>query len=79
MGYKNFESQANRAGDRMAIPTAGDDKEAVTIASTLVHDAGFDPVVIGGLARARDFQQGSPLYGLQLTATEMRQKADALK
>lgn len=79
MGYAYFASEANRAGARMAIPIAGDDKDAVAIASTLVHDAGFDPVVIGGLARARDFQQGSPLYGLQLTAAEMRAKADALK
>ncbi|MBV8925451.1 MAG: NAD(P)-binding domain-containing protein [Bradyrhizobium sp.] len=79
MSYKYFASEANRPGDRMAIPIAGDDKEALTIASTLVHDAGFDPVVIGGLARAKDFQQGAPLYGVQLTAPEMRQKADALK
>ena len=79
MGYKFFASEANRSGDRMAIPIAGDDKDALTVASTLVHDAGFDPVVIGPLARAKDFQQGGPLYGVQLTAAEMRQKADALK
>ena len=79
MGYKYFESEANRAGDRMAVPIAGDDKDALSIASTLVHDAGFDPVVIGPLARAKDFSQGNPLYGLQLTAAEMRQKAEALK
>jgi 8-hydroxy-5-deazaflavin:NADPH oxidoreductase len=79
MSYKFFQSEANRAGDRLAIPIAGDDGDAVKIASALVHDAGFDPVVIGGLARAKDFAQGSPLYGLQLTAAEMRQKADALK
>jgi len=79
MGYRFFESEANRKGDRMAIPLAGDDKDALSVASTLVHDAGFDPVVIGPLERARDFSQGAPLYGLQLTAAEMRQKADALK
>src|ERR1700749_1673355 len=79
MGYKFFASESNRAGDRMAIPIAGDDKDALSVASTLVHDAGFDPVVIGPLARAKDFQQGSPLSGLQLTAAEMRAKADALK
>jgi predicted dinucleotide-binding enzyme len=79
MGYRYFASEANRSGERMAIPIAGDDKEALTVASTLVHDAGFDPVIIGPLARARDFAQGAPLYGVQLTATEMRQKADALK
>jgi 8-hydroxy-5-deazaflavin:NADPH oxidoreductase len=79
MGYKFFESEANRAGDRMAVPIAGDDKDALNIASTLVHDAGFDPVVIGSLPRAKDFSQGNPLYGLQLTAAEMRKRADALK
>jgi hypothetical protein len=79
MGYKYFESQANRSGDRMAIPMAGDDKDALNVASQLVRDAGFDPVVIGPLERARDFSQGAPLYGVQLTAAEMRQKADALK
>jgi predicted dinucleotide-binding enzyme len=79
MGYKYFESEANRAGDRMAVPIAGDDKDALSIASTLVHDAGFDPVVIGPLARAKDFSQGNSLYGLQLTAAEMRQRAGALK
>jgi predicted dinucleotide-binding enzyme len=79
MGYRFFESEANRKGDRMAIPLAGDDKDALGVASTLVHDAGFDPVIIGPLERARDFSQGAPLYGLQLTAAEMRQKADALK
>jgi hypothetical protein len=79
MGYKYFASEANRAGDRMAIPIAGDDKDALDVASTLVHDAGFDPVVIGPLARARDFAQGNPLYGQRLTAEEMRKRADALK
>lgn len=79
MSYKFFASEANRAGDRMAIPIAGDDKDALNVASTLVRDAGFDPVIIGPLARATNFSQGAALYGLQLTAAEMRQKADALK
>jgi predicted dinucleotide-binding enzyme len=79
MSYHFFVSEANRAGDRMAIPLAGDDRDALVIASALVHDAGFDPVIIGPLARAKDFQQGAPLYGVQLTAAEMRQKAEAIK
>jgi len=79
MSYRFFVSEANRSGDRMAIPIAGDDKDALNVASTLVHDAGFDAVVVGPLARARDFAQGNPLYGQQLTAAEMRQRADALK
>jgi hypothetical protein len=79
MGYKFFASESNRAGERMAIPLAGDDKEALATASTLVHDAGFDPVVVGSLARAKDFQQGAPLYGQQLTAAEFRKRLEAMK
>jgi predicted dinucleotide-binding enzyme len=79
MSYRFFASEANRAGDRMAIPLAGDDKDALAIASTLVRDAGFDPVVIGPLARAKDFAQGASLYNQQLTAAEMRQRAEAIK
>jgi 8-hydroxy-5-deazaflavin:NADPH oxidoreductase len=79
LNYKILGTEANRAGDRMAIPLAGDDKEALTVASTLVREAGFDPVIVGPLARARDFAQGGPLYGQQLTAREMRQRAEAIK
>jgi 8-hydroxy-5-deazaflavin:NADPH oxidoreductase len=79
LNYRILAAQADRAGDRMAIPLAGDDKDALTVASILVHDAGFDPVIIGKLARARDFAQGGPLYGQQLTAAEMRQRAEAIK
>jgi len=79
LGYKIFATEANRAGDRMAIPLAGDDKDALAVAATLVHDAGFDPVVVGPLARAKDFAQGGPLYGQQLTAQEFRQRLETMK
>ncbi len=79
MSYKIFAAEANRTGDRMAIPLAGDDKDALATASMLVHDAGFDPVVVGPLARAKDFAQGGPLYGQQLTAQEFRKRLEAMK
>lgn len=79
ISYKVFAAEANRAGDRMAIPLAGDDKDALSVASTLVHDAGFDPVIVGPLARAKDFAQGGPLYGQQNTAQELRQKLETMK
>src|ERR1700733_12357145 len=79
MGYKFFVSESNRAGERMAIPLAGDDKDAVATASMLVHDAGFDAVVVGPLTSAQVFQQGGPLYGKQLTAAEFRKQLDAAK
>src|SRR6476660_3655548 len=71
--YTNSATQAHRAGDKMAIPMAGDDAHAVQIASQLVRDAGFDPVVVP-LARAQEFAQGGPIYGQQLTAKDLRER-----
>ena len=64
--------------ERLGIPLASDDLEAMKIASHLVSDAGFDPVPVGGLARARDFDYGTPVYVRGMTAAELR-KALGLK
>jgi predicted dinucleotide-binding enzyme len=65
-------SEAHRAGDRIAIPLAADDEAALKIAMQLVKDAGFEPVVVGPLARAKDFDTGTPVFGKALTAAELR-------
>jgi hypothetical protein len=67
-------NDANRQPERIAIPIGGDDHEALEIAQRLVRDAGFDPVVVGSLARTREFDLGQPLATGQLTAAEMRSK-----
>jgi predicted dinucleotide-binding enzyme len=73
MSFKTFESQAGRPDPKMAIPIAGDDAEAVRVAQDLVRDAGFDPVLVGGLDSARKFQQrGGAGYGQQVSAPELR-------
>jgi predicted dinucleotide-binding enzyme len=69
--------EAHRKSPLVAIPLAGDDAEAMKVAQRLVSDAGFDPVVVGGLARAKDFDVGTPVYTKLLTAAELR-KALAL-
>jgi len=74
MSYKTFASEANRAAPRLAIPIAGDDADAVKVASALIGDAGFDAVVVGKLADARRFQRGNPGYGQPVSASELRQK-----
>lgn len=74
MSYMIFAREANRPPPRLAIPIAGDDPEAVRVASRLVADAGFDPVVVGQLADARRFQRGGPGYGQAVSAAELRQK-----
>jgi 8-hydroxy-5-deazaflavin:NADPH oxidoreductase len=66
-------SEAHRSGERLAIPLAGDDKDALAVAQRLVQDAGFDPVVVGPLSRAKDFDVGTPVYVKLLTASQLRQ------
>jgi predicted dinucleotide-binding enzyme len=64
--------EAHRKGERIAIPLAGDDREALAVAQRLVTDAGFDPVVVGSLARAREFDVGTPVYTRLMTAPQLR-------
>jgi len=73
INFRSVETQAHRPAPRIAIPIAGDDAEAVRIASDLVVDAGFDPVVVGPLSSARRFDQGTPVYTQDLTAAELRE------
>jgi predicted dinucleotide-binding enzyme len=69
---RTVDSEAHRAGELVAIPIAGDDAEAVAVATQLVIDSGFDPVVVGGLARAREFDRGTNVYVKGMTAAQMR-------
>lgn len=74
ISYRDLASEAHRDGERVAIPLAGDDAEALTVAQRLVKDAGFEPVVVGPLARAKDFDVGTPVYTRLLTAPELRRE-----
>jgi 8-hydroxy-5-deazaflavin:NADPH oxidoreductase len=74
LGYTILAREANRPDPKLAIPIAGDDPEAMRVGMTLVRDAGFDPVAVGNLADARRFQRGSPIYGQQASAVELKQK-----
>ncbi len=71
--HTNLRSDAHRAGERIAIPLAADDQQALQVGVRLVQDAGFEPVVVGPLARAKEFDVGSPVFGRALTARELRQ------
>jgi predicted dinucleotide-binding enzyme len=68
--------EAHRPGEKIGIPIAGDDQAAVATVARLVTDAGFDPVVVGPLARAREFDRGTAVYGKG--AMTARQWRDAL-
>jgi hypothetical protein len=74
LNFRKVASLAHRADGRIAIPIASDDQEALKVASSLVRDAGFEPVIIGSLERSKYFAQGGPLYGQEITAEEMRER-----
>lgn len=67
------EKDAHRAGEKLGIPVAGDDAAAVAIVVQLVTDAGFDPVVVGTLARAKEFDRGTSVYVKGFTARQIRE------
>jgi len=72
VGYTYLRSEAHRAGEKVAIPLAADDPEALKVATRLVEDAGFEPVFVGPLAKAKEFDVGTPVFGKALTASELR-------
>lgn len=68
----DLRSEAHRRGELYAIPLAGDDPEALAVAQRLVSEAGFSPVVVGALSRAREFDVGTAVYTRLLTAPQLR-------
>lgn len=68
----------SQRGDRIGVPIAGDDREALDIASTLIRNVGFEPVVVGSLAFGRHLLPGQPLGGPH-SPDELRKIAAGLK
>ena len=71
--FKVLISEAHREGDRLGIPLASDDRDAMNLVASLVRDAGFDPVVVGPLARGKDFEPGTPVYNTGKSGRELRE------
>jgi len=72
LSYVQVTKEAHRAGEKLGIPIAADDKEAIDLTVRLVEEAGFDPVVVGGLERAKEFDAGTPVYVKGLTAAQLK-------
>lgn len=70
--FKTLASEAHRGGDRVGIPLAGDDPEAVEKAAGLARDAGFDPVIVGTLERGKEFEPGTTPYNTGMSGRELR-------
>ena len=72
INYAKLSADAHRQGELVGVPIAGDDPHALDIASSLIREIGFDPVVIGGLEMGKYLVPGTPLGG-EHTAAEIRQ------
>ncbi|MEJ0036125.1 MAG: NADPH-dependent F420 reductase [Gammaproteobacteria bacterium] len=77
--WTDLTNEGNHPGEKYAIPLAGDDAEALRVAQRLVRDAGFDPVVVGGLASAKLFDVDTPVYVKLLTVAETRKALNLSK
>lgn len=62
IGAAKLAPLSKASGEKTGVPLASDDAEGLRIASQLVRDAGFEPVVVGGLSTAKRFDVGSPAY-----------------
>ena len=71
-------ASAHEDPGKIDMPIAGDDKKALAIASRLLREAGFEPVVVGGLDMGKYLMPGTPLAG-EHTPEEVRSIASTLK
>jgi 8-hydroxy-5-deazaflavin:NADPH oxidoreductase len=77
IGYMKLSTEAHRQGELLGVPIAGDDQNALAIASNLIREIGFEPVSVGGLPMGKYLAPGSPLWG-EHTSAEIRQIAAGL-
>jgi predicted dinucleotide-binding enzyme len=71
-------AEAHRDPGRIGMPIAGDDEEALEVASRLIREIGFEPVRVGGLAMGRYLMPGTPLAG-ERTPEEIRRISATLE
>ena len=71
-------ASAHEDPGKIGMPIAGDDGNALEVASRLIREAGFEPVVVGGLAMGKYLMPGTPLAG-EHTPEEVRSIAAKLK
>src|SRR5690606_11261509 len=69
--------QAHEEPGRVGMPIAGDDPQAIAIASRLIRDVGYEPVLVGGLAKGRHLMPGTALAG-EHSPEELRRIAASL-
>jgi 8-hydroxy-5-deazaflavin:NADPH oxidoreductase len=77
IGSAKLSELGQRKGE-IGVPIAGDDPDAITLATGLIREIGFEPVLVGGLAMGKYLVPGTPLAG-EHTPADLKQIASALK
>lgn len=62
IGYAQM-GEAHAQPGRSGMPIAGNDAQAIAIASRLIRDIGYEPVLIGGLDKGKHLMPGTALAG----------------
>jgi predicted dinucleotide-binding enzyme len=78
IGYARMGAAHQQRGERIGMPIAGDDPQAIELASRLIRQIGYEPVLIGGLTMGKHLMPGTPLAG-ERTPDQIRQIAATLK
>jgi predicted dinucleotide-binding enzyme len=78
INYLRLTADAHQSGEPVGVPIAGDDPDAIALATGLIRGIGFEPVLVGGLAMGKYLVPGTPLAG-EHTAAEIRQIVSSLK
>ncbi len=78
LSYASLEKLARQSGERTGVPIAGNDRKAIDLAERLIREAGFEPVLVGDLAKGRYLVPGTPLGGVH-TPDDLRRIAATLK
>ncbi len=78
VNYRRMASGGGRPdGTRLGMPMAGDDANALSVASDLVRDVEFEPVIVGSLEFGKHLRPRQPLAG-ELEVDEIRRIAATL-
>lgn len=77
VGAARMAEAPQRSGPRTGMPIAGDDAAALAVATRLVRDAGFEPVLVGPLTMGKYLMPGTPLAG-ERSPEEIRKIAATL-
>ena len=77
IGSGGLTAAAHRKGEPLGVPIAGDDAKAIELASALIKELGFEPVLVGGMAKGKYLVPGTPLGG-EHTPAEIRKIAAGL-